>query len=392
MAHIERRSQKRSDGSQGPVKYRARYTTPDGRERSQTFKRRVDAQNFLTGVEHSLLTGGYVDPRAGRITFKSYAEQWRQRQVHRDGTATGAEQQLRLHVYPSIGDRPIATIRPGDIQAMIQKLSQNLAPSTVAVIYSRVVTVFRSATRDRVVTTSPCVDISLPRRRPSSSLVPLTTEQVIAVADAIHPNYRTMVIVGAGTGLRPGELFGLAKDRVDFFRKTLRVDQQLVRVKPNTIKLAEPKTTASHRTIPLPDLVIDALAAHLAERPDHEWGLVFTTTTGAPIQERNFNSAWASPRTKARVPDWATPRHLRHYYASLLIRSGASVKVIQARLGHSSAKTTLDIYGHLFADEEDRTRAAIDDEFSSTTASGRPEASVQAREPSRSPGQRAWTA
>ena len=119
---------------------------------------------------------------------------------------------------------------------------------------------------------------------------------------------------------------------------------------------------------------------------------MFTTTTGAPIQERNFNSAWASARAKAGVPDWATPRHLRHYYASLLIRSGASVKVIQARLGHSSAKTTLDIYGHLFADEEDRTRAAIDDEFSSTTASGRPEALVQARVTSKSSGQKAWTA
>jgi len=47
----------------------------------------------------------------------------------------------------------------------------------------------------------------------------------------------------------------------------------------------------------------------------------------------------------------------------VLIRSGASVKVIQARLGHSSAKTTFDVYGHLFGDEEDRTRAAIDAEL-----------------------------
>jgi len=44
----------------------------------------------------------------------------------------------------------------------------------------------------------------------------------------------------------------------------------------------------------------------------------------------------------------------------MLIQSGASVKVVQARLGHSSAKTTLDIYGHLFPDEEDRTRTAVD--------------------------------
>ncbi len=72
--------------------------------------------------------------------------------------------------------------------------------------------------------------------------------------------------------------------------------------------------------------------------------------------------AWCGKRRprRAALPEWATPHDLRHYFASVLIRSGASVKVVQARLGHSSAKTTLDVYGHLFADEEDRTRAAID--------------------------------
>jgi hypothetical protein len=49
----------------------------------------------------------------------------------------------------------------------------------------------------------------------------------------------------------------------------------------------------------------------------------------------------------ASAPEWATPHHLRHFFASLLIARGASVKQVQARLGDASAKTTLDIYGHL---------------------------------------------
>jgi integrase len=65
-------------------------------------------------------------------------------------------------------------------------------------------------------------------------------------------------------------------------------------------------------------------------------------------------------RIRAKAPTWATPHDLRHSYASTLIRSGASVKVVQARPGHASATTTLDTYGHLFPDEEDRTRDAID--------------------------------
>lgn len=51
---------------------------------------------------------------------------------------------------------------------------------------------------------------------------------------------------------------------------------------------------------------------------------------------------------------------LRHYYASLLIRHGASVKAVQARLGHKNASETLDTYSHLWPDEDDQTRAAID--------------------------------
>lgn len=59
----------------------------------------------------------------------------------------------------------------------------------------------------------------------------LSAEQVHALADVVPPRYRNLVLTGAGTGLRPGELFGLTHDRVDFLRRTLRVDQQLVRVR-----------------------------------------------------------------------------------------------------------------------------------------------------------------
>ena len=62
----------------------------------------------------------------------------------------------------------------------------------------------------------------------------------------------------------------------------------------------------------------------------------------------------------AGFPDGTGIHDLRHFYASLLIRHGESVKVVQDRLGHASAMETLDTYGHLWPDSEDRTRAAVD--------------------------------
>jgi integrase len=50
---------------------------------------------------------------------------------------------------------------------------------------------------------------------------------------------------------------------------------------------------------------------------------------------------------------------LRHHLASLLIDSGCDVKTVQARMRHSSAKTTLDVYGHMWPDKDETTRAAI---------------------------------
>ena len=94
----------------------------------------------------------------------------------------------------------------------------------------------------------------------------------------------------------------------NFLRRVVTVDRQLVTVVGREPFLAPPKTSASVRTVPLPQAVLDA----------------------------------------------------RHFYASLLIRHGESVKVVQARLGHASAAETLDTYSHLWPDSDDRTRATVD--------------------------------
>jgi integrase len=69
-----------------------------------------------------------------------------------------------------------------------------------------------------------------------------------------------------------------------------------------------------------------------------------------------------------------TPHALRHFYASLLIRHGESVKTVQARLGHPSAAETLDTYSHLWPDSDDRTRAAVDSIFGQVADSVRTDA------------------
>src|SRR5262245_53607924 len=147
---------------------------------------------------------------------------------------------------------------------MVRRLGETLSSSTVEVIYGRVVAVFRAAVRDRVIMSSPCISVRRPASRPASTLPVLSSDQILAIADSFPARYRALVITGAGTGLRPGELFGLDAAHVDFLRRTIRVDQQLTRWPGGGVALSPPKTPASYRTVPLPATVGDELSAHLA--------------------------------------------------------------------------------------------------------------------------------
>lgn len=343
--------QKRSDG-----KWRARYRDASGKEHARHFTRKVDAQKWLDEVTASVVTGQYVDPKAGSVTFRTYAEHWRSIQVHRESSRAHVETMLRRHVYPTLGDRPLSSILPSDVQALVKGL--DLAPATVAVVHSLVSGVMKAAVRDRRIFANPCEGTKLPKVE-KARVKPLETGTVEALRDAMPDELRALVTFAAGTGLRQGECFGLTIDRVNFLRREVLVDRQLVKLSGRPADLAPPKTKASVRTVPLPRVVVDALSAHLAAYPVGSDGLVFTIG-GEPITRSMFGHVWRGPARSVGIPTGQGLHALRHYYASLLIRHGESVKVVQARLGHASAAETLDTYSHLWPDSDDRTREAVD--------------------------------
>ena len=169
---------------------------------------------------------------------------------------------IRLHIEGTrLGSRRLAEVRPSEVQAWATDRSTVLAPTTVRQALGLLRSVYAAAVLDRLVASSPVVRIRLPRHeRPR--VVPLTVDQVAALAEAMPARYRAMVLAQAGLGLRIGELLALRVQDVDFLRRTVRIEWQFTQGSKG--QRTEPKTPRSRRSVPLPGVVADALAAHLA--------------------------------------------------------------------------------------------------------------------------------
>jgi integrase len=362
-------------------RWQVRWRDDTGRQCKANFGKRSDADTHDAIVRASLTAGTYVDAAAGKIKFALYGEQWRSMQVHREQTSALTERSLRLYVNPVIGDLALAMIRPAHVQQLVKQLSDELAPSTVAVVYGYVASIFKSAVRDRLVGRTPCEGIRLPAIPRRRMFIP-DPAAVEAVADFLPRQYRAVPRAAARTGLRPSEMLGLEVDCIDFLRREVRVQQQLITspAAGNVAYLAAPKTPQSDRTVPVTAATIELIAAHLAEFPAVETAvedrkdprnpvrraarLLFITSRGEPVKRSAWSGVWAPAARKAGFPPGTGLRCCRHLFASALIRYGESVKTVQHLMGHSSPAITLNVYAHLWPDADDRARLAVEAAFS----------------------------
>jgi integrase len=226
----------------------------------RSFERKLDAGNFLAGLRADLMRGSYIDPREGKVTLRSYAEQrWLPSQVHlRPNSASLYASHVANHVVPLLGDRPLGALRRPDCTAFVAALvAKRLAPSTVHTVYAVLRKLMQSAVEDQLIPANPCSRVPLPRLD-KRVVVPMPASSVSALAGTIPPRYELAVWLAAGAGLREGEALGLTVPRVEFLARRLVIVEQM----QNKV-LSPLKTRASTRVIPADDLVLNAVTAHM---------------------------------------------------------------------------------------------------------------------------------
>jgi integrase len=361
MGHIQRRSDRPG--------WRARYIAPDGRERSKTFRRKIDAERFLATVEVEKLRGEWADPRLGKVTFGEWAEEWRQTNVYRkEKTRAGHESLLRVHLLPAFGAYPLAKITPMQIRAWVAEASKSMSASRVRGAYFLLSKVLRTAVQAGYLARTPCVGIELPIARTREMLF-LNAAEVRALADAVDARFRTFVLLLAYGGLRWGEVCALRRKRVDVARSRIEVAESLWEV-GHRWGFGEPKTYHV-RTVVIPAFLRDLMGERLEQIPSEPDALVFTEADGQPLRNSRFHRrVWGPAVRTAGLHEGLRIHDLRHTCAALLIAHRAGPKEIQAQLGHASITMTFDRYGHLFPENLERLAEALDATYRNSARPG----------------------
>jgi integrase len=359
----------------GRLRWRVRYRDPSGRQRAKSFVRKIDAERFLISVEDSKLRGAYVDPAAGRVAFADWAERWyATTSALRASTRADYRVLLDQQVLPAFGDAALSGIDALMIREWMAKLiTGGLSAKRTGKAHRILAQVLGSAVEGGRLPRNVALSVKPPKYQ-RREMAFLTAVQVEILAESIVPPYGILVRFAAYTGLRPCEQVALRLGRVDLVQGTVRIAEAAPEVRGRL----EWGGVKSHeaRTIRLPKSLAGELVEYLSGRPRQPDALVFTAPRGGPLRESKFvpdrfkpaiakaneritrtNDDLAHARERDSDRPWrisdplpASLRYydLRHTCASLLIAQGASVKAVQAQLGHATASITLDTYGHLF--------------------------------------------
>ncbi len=354
-------------------RWRARYRDPQGRSRSKTFDRKRDAERFLSASSTDMERGRWTDPQRGRVTVGAWAKEYLATVVNlRASTRFTYERDLGKYVLPRFGQAQLAQVRGVDIQGWLaEELVSGISPSSVHRHYRTLRRLLEVAVQSELIPTNPC-DRVTPPVMPRVEMRFLNPSEVADLAEAITPWYRAFIYTAAYGGLRWSELVGLRSKRVDLLRRTITVTEQLLLLDNGRRQVWEqPKTKAGVRAIGIPAFLADMLQDQLDERalpgPD---GLVFPNRAGKPSASASFNTHHFTPaKRKAGIDGRLRFHDLRHTAVALAIAQGAHPKAIQARMGHSSVQMTLDRYGHLFPELDERIAQGLDETYRATLES-----------------------
>jgi integrase len=269
----------------------------------------------------------------------------------------------------TFGKIAFSDLRPSHVQAWVKAMQDKpIQASTIHTRFVNVRGVVRAAVKDRLLAHDVTATTRLPRQRKAAAAMSIPTPAEVGnLLREADSKFVAFVGLCAFGGLRLGEAAALRVGDVDFLKREIRVSQQVQRANGKQVEIRPPKY-GSERIIYAPDELIETISEHVRIfRPGDDvdrW--LFPGEGEHPLHQNSVGYLWRKARDAAGVE--YRLHDLRHFYASGLIAAGCDVVTVQRALGHGSASVTLNTYGHLWPDANDRTRQAARELYAQSTA------------------------
>ncbi|MFI6275976.1 tyrosine-type recombinase/integrase [Streptomyces sp. NPDC050988] len=360
-----------------------RYREPGGRtgrQRESSFPKKTQAEAHGNKMEADKDQGVYIDPNAGKVSLRAYAEDYLARRIVSDATFSNYKAFIDNHLIPHLGRKTLAGITKRDIEHFKASISKVLAESTVYDRMKLVKHIFWTAKEDKLIQEDPTREV---KNTPANNAVDEDEIPELFEVNLIHqhisPQYKFTIPLQAGAGLRISEALAFHTGclRGDFIRVRWQISAKAHRddCKTRLVPLKH-RQEGEYRDVPVAPFIVDECHSHAEEWKPIPLG--FEDKGG----RKQMVEVYFAPRERGKGimptantysyhfrkackaaglvnPDGSakyTPHSLRHFFASTALANGVPIHEVSRWLGHKSIKTTVDIYGHLVPEAWDRCR------------------------------------
>lgn len=302
--------------------------------------------------------------------INEYLKEYKKNELKKT-TYSSYEAICRKHIVGSkLGNMKLSKITSDNLQKYYNdKISEGYNSKTVRSIETILNSGLEMAVRLKLISENPNLYTTIPKKEKYEAQVLSKEEVQKIIREAKNEELYPIVVTTIFSGLRKGEVMGLMWKQIDFEERRIRVSGSLCRIESDPdengvrhakYEVLEPKTKKSIRTIPMLEEVYEALQEQKrrqeidkAKYKDayKDNGFVFANCLGDHLAQRPFMTKYHRFLQKYGITD-VRFHDLRHTFASLLIESDVSMKIVQELLGHSTITTSMDIYTHI----SDRTK------------------------------------
>ncbi len=347
--------------------YQARYNDRWGRRKTIYNK---DISELRRQLAEAVTDNERFTSIRDNVTLDTWFKNWMA--IYKERSVRPNTKREYVHIYsknisPYIGRRFINSLVKSDIQALVDKASDDgyayERQNKIRVILRDML---QRAVEDQLLINNPVSGIKLRADKVIKAKSLTVMEQQVFFEYSKDTFYDNLFNVAVNTGLRPGELFALKLEDVDFDEGYINVNKTLVYQKYLTdgkkeFHVEPPKTKQSYRRVPINSVCRKYLEKQMVlkktvsvKQPKQQNDYLFVTKFNTPLNSVIYSDAIKAvvrQINKDRAPEEQfnvfSGHTFRHTFATRCFESGIEPKVVQSYLGHASLKMTMDLYTHI---------------------------------------------